>query len=193
MADNVDITEAVVAGDDEVAILAGTDVKVANPTAAAAAILAQVNTYLDKDTLISAVLRKICKEATQEIIGKFVDLNSKYKLVLYAVVVQERTQGGGNNYKEMGFEIDSDPENPKLKQAAHLGCEITWGKNPFKDPAGTEPWRLATRDFKMHAETVPTAAPFHRHQTGFKDKTETRVEWREDKKYRLEFWTIHLY
>ena len=93
----------------------------------------------------------------------------------------------------MGFEIDSDPENPKLKQAAHLGCEITWGKNPFKDPAGTEPWRLATRDFKMHAETVPTAAPFHRHQTGFKDKTETRVEWREDKKYRLEFWTIHLY
>ena len=139
-------------------------------------------------------MRRICREATHEIIGKFVDLNAKYKLVLYAVVVQERTAGGGNNLKEMGFEIDSDPENKskKIKQEPHLGAEIYWGKNPNKDPTGTEPWRVGTRDFKMHAETVPTAAPYHRHQTGFTDKTETRVEWKENNTFRLQYWTIHL-
>jgi hypothetical protein len=143
-------------------------------------------------TLISANMRKISKEATHEIIEKFVDLNAKYKLVLYGVVVQERTAGGGNNYKEMGFEIDSDPRNENLHQEPHFGAEIYWGKNPNKDPSGSEPWRVGTRDFKMHAETVPTAAPYHRHQTGYTDKTETRVEWKENNTFRVQYWTIHL-
>ena len=178
----------------QVTVFAGTDVKVDNPAAAVVAIRTQVDAYLRNEKLISTKMREVCIKHVDYMIDHFANLNkdTNVKLVQDALIVQERI-AGGSNYKEMGFEIDSDPKNENLKQLPHIGAEIYWGTSPTAEHTGSEPWRFKDRDFKMHAETIKQNAPFWRHQPGFTSKTERPPTlWEYGQDYRIEFWRIRL-
>jgi len=132
-------------------------------------------------------MRKVCLEVVVPLIESFANRNKDHRVVENGIIVQER-KAGGDKYKEMGFEIDSDPPNETLKQKAHFGAEIYWGKDPNRDHPGEEPWRFSIRGFKMHAECLKETAPYWRHQDKY---TETEVgpdSELKEKIYRVEKW-----
>ncbi|KAF8333676.1 hypothetical protein F5887DRAFT_676523 [Amanita rubescens] len=165
----------------------GTDVKVDSPAKAVVEIKKQVVAYLNKEQQITGTMRKVCIEVVGPIIDSFATRNKDNKVVENGIIVQERKEGG-DKYKEMGFEIDSDPANTTLKQAAHIGAEIYWGKDPNRDHPGEEPWRFGIRGFKMHAETLKETAPYWRHQEGYKETEVGPATELKEKIYRVERW-----
>jgi hypothetical protein len=184
----------------QITILAEPDVKVDNPAQAVLAIRSRVDAYLKNEKLISAKMREVCLKHVGYMIDHFGNLNAdkNVKLVQDALIVQERTSTGGTNYKEMGFEIDSDPKNEALKQLPHFGSEVYWGTSHNAEHTGNEPWRFKVRGFKMHAETVKQVAPYWRHQTDASGnllpvKTERLPTlWEDGQNYRIEFWRIRI-
>jgi hypothetical protein len=165
----------------------GKDVKVDNPTQAVAEIKKQVVAYLNKEQRITGTMRKVCIDVVVPIIETFAKRNRDERVVENGTIVQERYEGG-DKYKEMGFEIDSDPENKSLGQKPHIGAEIYWGKSATRDHPGDEPWRFSDRGFKMHAECLKETAPYWRHQEGYKETEVGPQTELRDKNYRVERW-----
>jgi hypothetical protein len=164
------------------------DIQVDNPAKAVIEIKKAVVAYLNKEQLITGTMRKVCIDAVGPLIESFANRNRDHRVVENGIIVQERKEGG-DKYKEMGFEIDSDPKNDSLKQKPHFGAEIYWGKDSKRDHTGEEPSRrVGTRGFKMHAECLKETAPYWRHQDKY---TETEVGPERDVKekiYRVERW-----
>jgi len=182
MADEVQLTDAgeIIAKAEE------KNVQVDNPAKAVVEIKKAVIAYLNKEQYITGTMRKVCIETVGPLIDSFANRNRDNRVVENGIIVQERKPG--DKYKEMGFEIDSDPLNKARDQKAHFGAEIYWGKDPNRDHPGEEPWRFGTRGFKMHAECLKETAPYWRHQDKY---TETEVgpeKEMKEKIYRVERW-----